>query len=163
MNIQLVGVADIDKLWPRVAGDITRCLRKAPTDVGAGDVWANCRSGQWFMIVAHDDVAIHGTTVWRFANGYFECLVLAGSDLSRWLYDLVETAPAWQNSMAAVGSLPPGAPVSRPFSRSTSRRRKPSGLPTHWSLAHASINDQFPDHLDAYDAGLRQGPLQGHL
>jgi hypothetical protein len=92
MNIELVGVADIDKLWPRVAGDITRCLRKAPTDVGAGDVWANCRSGQWFMIVAHDDVAIHGTTVWRFANGYFECLVLAGSDLSRWLYDLVETA-----------------------------------------------------------------------
>lgn len=92
MNIELVGVADIDKIWPRVAGDITRCLRKAETDVLAGDIWVNCRSGQWFMLIAHDGTEIRGTTVWRFANGYFECLVMAGDGLRHWFQALIDYA-----------------------------------------------------------------------
>src|SRR5687768_10229351 len=93
MNIELVGLADIDKLWSRVVGDIARCLRKAPMEIGAGDIWTNCRSGQWLLIIAHDGEKIHGTTVWRFtANGLFECVILTGHGMKAWLSDLIENA-----------------------------------------------------------------------
>jgi len=110
MIVELVGVADIDKIWPKVVGDVTRCLRKAPTDVGAGDVWVNCRSGQWFLIIVHDGETIHGTTVWRFANGYFECLVLAGRDLKHWLHDLIDTATRLAKLNECRGLIASGRP-----------------------------------------------------
>lgn len=93
MNIELVGLPDIDRIWARVAADIARCLRKAPMEIGAGDIWTKCRSGEWLLIIAHDGQEIHGTTVWRFtAHGLFECLVLAGHDMGRWLPGLIENA-----------------------------------------------------------------------
>lgn len=95
MNIDLVGLPDIDRIWEKVADDITRCLRKAPMEIGAGDIWTKCRSGEWLLIVAHDGETIHGTTVWRFtAHGYFLCVVLAGSKMDDWFPQLIGTATA---------------------------------------------------------------------
>lgn len=104
MKIELVGVADIDKIWPRVVGDITRCLRKAPMEINAGDIWTNCRSGQWLLIVAHDGADVWGSTVWRFsANGYFECVVMGGHKLETWFPDLVAKAEFIAKAHDCVG------------------------------------------------------------
>lgn len=93
MNITLVPVQDVDTIWPRVSESIVNCLRKAPMEIGAGDIWANCRSGQWLLLIAHDGGEIFGTTVWRFAGtGHFECVVLAGKKLDEWFFDVINMA-----------------------------------------------------------------------
>lgn len=93
MNIELVGLPDIDRIWAQVTDDIARCLRKAPMEIGAGDIWTKCRSGEWLLIIAHDGEKIHGTTVWRFtAQGYFECVLLVGGRRGEWFPDLIEVA-----------------------------------------------------------------------
>ena len=93
MNIQLVGVPDIDRIWSQVAEDVARCLRKAPMEIGAGDIWTNCRSGHWLLIIAHEDGKILGTTVWRFTNhGYFECILMVGKRLKLWADLMAEAA-----------------------------------------------------------------------
>lgn len=93
MHIDIVGVPDIDRIWVQVAEDVARCLRKAPMEIGAGDIWTNCRSGHWLLIIAHDGEAILGTTVWRFtANRLFECVILTGRDMKSWLPELIEKA-----------------------------------------------------------------------
>jgi hypothetical protein len=116
MNIQLVGVADIDKLWPRVAGDITRCLRKAPMEITAGDIWTHCRSGQWLLIIAHDGADVWGTTVWRFtANGYFECVCMGGNRLKDWFPGLIDTATFIAKAHDCRGLVATGRPEFSAF------------------------------------------------
>lgn len=111
MIVELVGVADVDELWPRVVGDITRCLRKAPMEIGAGDIWTNCRSGQWLLIVAHDGTDVWGTTVWRFtANGYFECVVMGGHRLKAWFPDLIDKATFIAKAHDCRGLVATGRP-----------------------------------------------------
>lgn len=93
MQIEVVGLPDIDRRWALVAEDISRCLRKAEMEIGAGDIWANCRSGQWLLILAHDGERVHGTTVWRFTvNRFFECVLLVGTKMKTWAPALIDAA-----------------------------------------------------------------------
>lgn len=111
MNIELVGLPDIDRIWAQVAGDIARCLRKAPMEIGAGDIWTKCRSGEWLLIIAHDGEKIHGTTVWRFtANRYFECVVMAGNRLKAWFPDLIDKATFIAKAHDCRGLVATGRP-----------------------------------------------------
>lgn len=111
MNIELVGVPDIDRIWAQVAGDISRCLRRAPMEIGAGDIWTNCRSGQWLLIIAHDGEKIHGTTVWRVtANRYFECVLLVGQRLRAWFEDIINAATAIAKANDCRGLIATGRP-----------------------------------------------------
>lgn len=111
MIVELVGVADIDKLWPRVVGDITRCLRKAPMEITAGDIWTHCRSGQWLLIVAHDGADVWGSTIWRFtANGYFECVLMGGHKLKDWFPDLIDKATFIAKAHDCRGLVATGRP-----------------------------------------------------
>lgn len=93
ISVELVPVQDVDRTWNLVSHEIVRCLRKAPMEIGAGDIWTNCRSGQWLLIIAHDGAEILGTTVWRFtAHGYFQCVNLVGKRRSEWFQRLIEFA-----------------------------------------------------------------------
>jgi len=93
MNIEIVGIADIDRIWAQVAEDVSRCLRKASMEIGAGDIWTRCRSGDWLLIIAHDGEKIHGTTVWRFtSHGFFECVLTVGRRLKSWAQPMADTA-----------------------------------------------------------------------
>lgn len=115
MNIDLVGLPDIDRIWAQVAGDVAHCLRKAPTDVEAGEVWVKCRSGEWLLIIAHDEGEVFGTTVWRFSNGYFECLVLAGKRLKGWFPALIDVATAIAKTNECRGLIATGRPEFTSF------------------------------------------------
>ncbi len=109
MNIDLVGLPDIDRIWAQVAGDVAHCLRKAPMEIGAGDIWTKCRSGEWLLIVAHDGQKIHGTTVWRFtAHGYFECVLLVGDGRTEWFPGLIQTAEGIAKAHECLGLIASG-------------------------------------------------------
>jgi hypothetical protein len=111
VNIELVGLPDTDRIWAQVAEDVSRCLRKAPMEIGAGDIWTNCRSGQWLLIIAHDDEKIHGTTVWRFsANRYFECVIMVGNRLKAWFPDLISAASTIAKAHDCRGLVATGRP-----------------------------------------------------
>lgn len=93
ITIDLVALPDVDRAWAMIADRVAHCLRKAPMELSAGDIWANCRSGQWLLIIAHDGPRVCGTSIWRFAgNGYFDCVLLTGEAMREWAPQLIETA-----------------------------------------------------------------------
>lgn len=111
MIIDLVSVPDIDRVWSMVATSVAHCLKKAPMEIGAGDIWTNCRSGSWLLIIAHDGQTVIGTTIWRFsANGYFECVLLVGNRFGEWFADLISFAASIAKSNGCHGLTATGRP-----------------------------------------------------
>lgn len=111
MQIEVVGLPDIDRRWALVVPDVARCLRKAPMEIGAGDIWIKCRSGEWLLIIAHDGETIRGTSVWRFsANRYFECVIMVGRNLKEWFPSLIEAATTIAKAHDCRGLIATGRP-----------------------------------------------------
>lgn len=109
IQAELVGLSDIDRIWPQVAEYISRALTKAPMEIGAGDIWTNCRSGQWPLIVVHDGERLLGASVWRFsANRFFECVVLGGERFHDWLETLIEFAKRIGETAGCSGLIATG-------------------------------------------------------
>lgn len=92
MNVELVNVAQVDNIWPLIADRFVKCLEKTPTDIGAGEFWQMCRNGDAFLAVCHQDGDIYAASVWRFQNGAFNCLLMAGKDMREWCADLFQFA-----------------------------------------------------------------------
>lgn len=93
MNVSIVPVSNVDAIWPHIAERVTRCLRKAPSEMSTGDFWSLCRSGNAFLIVALDGEDITAVTVWRFtAFGYFECMMIEGRGAGEWLKPVLDCA-----------------------------------------------------------------------
>lgn len=93
MIIDLVSVPDIDRVWPMVAPMVSEGIKRVPSETTMADLWANCRSGQWFLLIAHDGKDMSGVSVWRFtAHGYFDCAFLTGERLDDWISGLITTA-----------------------------------------------------------------------
>lgn len=92
MIVELVGVLHIDRIWPLVSKDFVECLNDNYGDCSAGDLWTQCRSGNAFLIVAHENEAIKSASVWRFENWLkgpvFRCLILTGKDMKDWFDDV---------------------------------------------------------------------------
>jgi hypothetical protein len=97
VNIELVGMADIDKRWGLIAGLVVKCLEKAPpasVNVTPAEVWNNVRSGRWQMLLAwKENGELAGITIWQFlSNGFYDCVILTGSALKSWLPEVVNAA-----------------------------------------------------------------------
>jgi len=94
--VNITKVSDVDAVWPLIAPQIVKCIEKTPSFMSAGDLWQMCRSGQAFLIIAHDDVKIHGAAIWQFQTAYnttvFSCLMLVGEALDDWALSLLESA-----------------------------------------------------------------------
>jgi hypothetical protein len=74
VQIELVRVEDIDQRWPLIVDRVAGCLRKAPSDFSAGDVWTQCRSGNWFLFLAWTRQEVIGYSIWQFTkNSYLAC------------------------------------------------------------------------------------------
>lgn len=111
MQIEIVGLTDIDRIWPQVLPDVMLCLKKAPMEITAGDIWAQCRAGNWLLIIAHDGEKIAGTSVWRFtANRLFECVIMAGRRRKEWFPGLIDTAENIAKSHECSGLIATGRP-----------------------------------------------------
>jgi len=114
VNITLVPVAEIDNLWPSVSPMLLKCWETAPGYLSLGEFWQMCRSGTAFVLVAHDEKAIVGTSIWQFQRGYgqdvFSCLVLAGENAKTWLKPMFDVAAKMAKnggatSISATGRL----------------------------------------------------------
>jgi hypothetical protein len=112
--LNITKVADVDAVWPLIAPQIVRCIEKTPSFLSAGDLWQMCRSGQAFLLIAHDDVKIHGASIWQFQNGYgrhvFDCMILVGKDLDQWVLDIFTAADRIRADGGATAITATGRP-----------------------------------------------------
>lgn len=91
LQIELVSVEDIGGRWPLIVDRVAGCLRKAPSDFSPGDVWTQCRSGNWLLFLAWNGPEVIGYSIWQFTkNGYLACILLAGHDMATWWPGAVE-------------------------------------------------------------------------
>lgn len=65
MNITLVAPGNVDAVWPHIAEMVADAVQKHNTDASAGDYWTGSRTGNFFLIVAHDEKPV-AATFWRF-------------------------------------------------------------------------------------------------
>ncbi len=65
MNITLVAPGNVDAVWPYIAEMVSDAVEKHNTDASAGQFWAACRSGEFFLVVAHDEKPV-AASFWRF-------------------------------------------------------------------------------------------------
>jgi len=89
MNVQLVPVHFVDQIWPAVSEGFGRSLEYAP-DLSLGYLWTECRSGEAYLFVAHDEAGeVLAASIWRFTvwltGPRFKCLALYGKQMKRWL------------------------------------------------------------------------------
>lgn len=64
-------------------------------DITTGDLWAQCRNGSAWLIMAHDE-RVGGASIWRsetWQTGVkLRCLALFGSEMGDWIEDMHATA-----------------------------------------------------------------------
>ena len=90
--IELVPQARIDEVWPLVVSGFAACLEKTPTNIGVGEFWQMCRSGNAFLLISSNGSEVISASVWRFEGAKFTCLLLSGKNSEKWVFELVTTA-----------------------------------------------------------------------
>jgi hypothetical protein len=91
--ITLVSVDRIDQVWPHVRQALEGACRRTGGDLTSLDLWRQCRSGEAFLAVVHDDL-IRAATVARLeqwtSGRKLRVLALAGMGRKEWLGDLFD-------------------------------------------------------------------------
>ena len=90
-QISLVPQAAVDGIWSSVTQGFDRSVRKTGGDLTPGDLWQQCRRGDAFLILAHDEKVL-GASIWRpeiWQSGTkFRCMALYGTGISEWIEDM---------------------------------------------------------------------------
>lgn len=91
MKIGIANAAEVDALWPSIAGHIQATCDVSGGDMSSGDLWQLCRSGQAFLVVVMDDAGAVATIIVQFQKWnrrtVLRCLSIAGDRMSEWLDD----------------------------------------------------------------------------
>ena len=89
MNFEIATLAEVDAIWPSVAGRIQEGCDRTGGATSSGDLWRQCRAGEAFLIIGSDGASIRVASVWRFETWpsglVFRCLSLAGVQMGTWL------------------------------------------------------------------------------
>lgn len=92
MKIGVATSAEVDQIWPLVSTYLKKATDKTGDDYSTGDLWQMCRSGNAFLVYAHDDGRVFMGSVWQFQSWsrgtVFRCLSLGGISMSQWLQPL---------------------------------------------------------------------------
>ncbi len=95
MKVEIIPVDQVDQVWPLIADRIDTCLHSIKADCSTADLWSLCRSGNAFLMVAHDG-DIHGAMVWRFETWLhgpvLKNLITVGDRMKDWLSDAHDAA-----------------------------------------------------------------------
>jgi hypothetical protein len=95
VRIGIANAAEVDALWPMIAGQIQKACSNTGGDISSGDLWQMCRSGNAFLIVVMDDDDRPIATItlqfqkWS-EESVLRCLSIAGENMSEWLPDAME-------------------------------------------------------------------------
>jgi hypothetical protein len=99
MNIAVVGTVDVDRIWPAIAEGINQSSTRSFDAIPAGNLYQMCRSGNAFLIIAHDGKDIKGASIWQFRQvdqkTVFQGLALTGEGFSEW-------APAMRDEVRRI-------------------------------------------------------------
>jgi hypothetical protein len=91
MQVSLVPVPNIDAIWPHLREGFQRFIEKRDSGLSTGDLWVKCRSGEAFLIVAHDN-GIRGASIWqmeaRRSGHKLRCVALFGYGMADWIEDM---------------------------------------------------------------------------
>lgn len=95
MKIGIANSAEVDALWPAIAGKIHESCQKTGGDMSSGDLWQMCRSGQAFLVAVLDDAGMPiATIILQFQKwserSVLRCLSIAGENMSEWLPEAME-------------------------------------------------------------------------
>jgi hypothetical protein len=114
MNVSLVPVPNIDAIWPHLREGFHRSVMKTGGDIETGDLWVQCRSGEAFLLIAHEGEQILGSSIWipqTWQTGRkLRCLALYGSGMSDWIGDMHEMAKRLAADCGATSLVSEGRP-----------------------------------------------------
>lgn len=89
MRIGIANSAEVDALWPKLSSRFQDAIDRCGDDISVADLWQMCRSGNAFLMCAVDGDAVKMGAVLQFQKWskgtVLRCLILGGSDMSRWL------------------------------------------------------------------------------
>lgn len=89
MKIGIANAAEIDALWPSIAGEMQRGCDKTGGATSSGDLWQMCRSGNAFLVVGVKENTLKFAAVWRFetwpTGSVFRCVAVCGRSMGEWI------------------------------------------------------------------------------
>jgi len=110
MQVSLIGVHNVDTLWPYLREGFQRAVMKTGGDIETGDLWVQCRNGSAFLLVAVETLTdqgpptshqlptnfpqleIRGASIWTRqtwqTRRVLRCLALYGTQMTGWLPDM---------------------------------------------------------------------------
>lgn len=110
-SVSLIGVSNIDALWPALREGFQRSLLKTGGDIETGELWVQCRSGAAFLLVAHD-TEIRGASIWKpqtWQTGRkLRCLALYGHGMTDWIEDMKAMAASLAKDNGATALVSEG-------------------------------------------------------
>jgi hypothetical protein len=81
---------EVDNVWPSIAEGMIKSCRG--TNLSAGYLWTQCRAGEAFLVIVHEDGDYLGACVTRFETQperlILRGLALCGKDTKKWLATL---------------------------------------------------------------------------
>lgn len=93
MNISILNNQDADKIWPTFSEKLQEACERTGGDTSSGELWQLCRSGNAFLIVAHDN-GFKAAIIVQFqrwtAKTVLRCLAIVGEDMDSWLPSALE-------------------------------------------------------------------------
>lgn len=118
MSVSLVPVPNVDQFWPHLREGFHRSVMKTGGDIETGDLWIKCRSGEAFLLVAHETTHetpnIVGSSIWMpqtWQTGRkLRCLALYGTGMTGWIQDMHAMAKRLAIDSGATALVSDGRP-----------------------------------------------------
>ena len=105
---------DVDQVWHLVAEGIEKSHAGSWDSYTTGKLHQMCRSGEAFLILAHDDQKVWGASIWQFRTvdnkPVFQALAFYGEDVGTWFGDMRERVRHMAKMNGAVSLVDEGRP-----------------------------------------------------
>jgi hypothetical protein len=105
-------VAQIDQIWPSLREGFQKALFRSGGQLTTADLWIACRSGNAFLLIAHDGEKVWGASIWRpdtWQSGQkLRCLALYGTGFRGWIFDMKAMAVRVAQDCGANGLISDG-------------------------------------------------------
>lgn len=116
VKVDIVPFEHVDAVWSCIAKQMQHACERSEQEeslkINAGDLWQMCRSGNGFLIIAHDNDPMQPlmASVWRFEDTptVFKCMMLYGPGMKRWFGPLTKFVSTIAKDNGAVALVSKG-------------------------------------------------------
>lgn len=93
MPTSIIQTQHVDAFWPHVRDGFQKALLKTGGDLTIGTLWTQCRAGDAFLVVVHDETVKAGAIVrpelWQ-SGTKLRVLALYGEGMGDWFEDIMD-------------------------------------------------------------------------